>query len=407
MLLISVAALVGLYITYLIVEDVLSQQALVEEAEHYWGLVAENPEQPLPNTANLSGYLDRGDPTDVVPNALRTMEPGFGRVNALPGSPLVHVSRQDGATLYLVLAQAQVAALVFYFGLAPLAAVLLTVYVLLFLTYRLSHQAISPMLNLAHALERFDFRSTEKLTIPLLPDDVDNETRLMVESLLEFSDRLDQFIERERTFTRNAGHELRTPIAVVKGSLEVLASRPTLHASDADVVSRMQRVVVEMETVLETLLMLAREEDVFGETQASINHVIAEEIEMLVQLAESRGNEIEFIEEVEASCDAKASVVAIILSNLIRNAINFTENGNITIRLTAECIAISDTGIGMSETDAENAFTAFYRGEGAKQTSSGQGLGLALVRRLSQQLGWRVEVNSEIDCGTEIRVWYH
>ena len=120
------------------------------------------------------------------------------------------------------MASARVSELVFCFGLARLAAVLLTVCLLLFIAYRLLDQAISPLLNLARALERFDFRSTDKLNIPLQPDDVDNETRLVLEALQEFSDRLEIVIERERTFTRNASHELRAPIAVVKGSLELL-----------------------------------------------------------------------------------------------------------------------------------------------------------------------------------------
>ena len=406
-LLISLAALIGLYITYVIVEDVLSRQALNDESAHFWELLANNPDQPLPNTANLIGYLRQPGSEPDIPTELLGLEPGFGRVHALPNSPLVHVSQRDGATLYLVLAQAQVSELVFYFGLAPLAAVLLTVYVLLFLTYRLSHQAISPLLNLARALERFDFRSTERLEIPLQPDDVDNETRLMVEALEEFSERLDSFIERERTFTRNASHELRTPIAVIKGSLELLASRPTLSEDDAPVIERMRRVAHDMETILETLLMLAREEDVFSDAPTNLNQVVAEEIELLAQLAEENGNTVDFIEEIDATCRAKPNVLAIIVSNLLRNALTYTHNGKVTVRVTDRYLAVSDTGIGMSETDSDNAFTAFYRGEGAKAaTRGGQGLGLALVRRLSQQLGWRVDLDSELNKGTEFRMLY-
>ena len=186
-LLISIAALIGVFITYLIVEDVLTRQALNAEAEYFWDLYSVDEDIPLPNTANMIGYL-RDGPDDIsVPETLRDLPVGFGRADALAEAPLVHVSERDGKTLYLLFAQAQVADLVFYFGLAPLAAVLLTVYVLLFLTYRLSHQAISPMLNLARALEQFDFRSTDRLQIPVQPDDVDNETRLMVEALSEFS----------------------------------------------------------------------------------------------------------------------------------------------------------------------------------------------------------------------------
>ena len=353
----------------------------------------------------MTAYLQAPTLGSTVPAELQTLNPGFGRVAGLPDQPLVLVSEQNDTRLYLVFAQAEVSELVFYFGLAPLAAVLLTVYMLLFLSYRLSQQAISPMLNLARALEQFDFRSTDRLTIPVQPDDVDNETRLMVEALREFSQRLDQFIERERTFTRNAGHELRTPIAVIKGSLELLSQSETLNERENNAVARLQRVVGEMETVLEALLMLAREENVRSDTPVSVNQVIAEEIELLSELAEQQGNKVILNEDAEATCYARASVLTIIMGNLLRNAINFTDHGTVTVHITDDCVTVSDTGIGMSLDDAENAFTAFYRGAAAASTAPGQGLGLALVRRLTQQLEWRVAIDSELNKGTTFTVW--
>ena len=401
------AALVGVFITYLIVENVLTREALVTEAAYYWDYLGNDPDHPLPNVRNMVGYKAVGEDFSAVPEALRDLEPGFGKAKTMDGEPLVYVSQRGEQTLYLVFAEAQVADLVFYFGLAPLAAVLLTVYILLFLTYRLSHAAISPMLNLAQSLEEFDFRSTQRLEVPVTPEDVDRETRLMVEALQEFSSRLEQFIERERTFTRDAGHELRTPIAVLKGSLDILESNSDRPDTDLKVLQRMRRVVTDMETLLETLLMLAREEDVFAvDGPTSVNQVIAEEIELLTELAEANNNRIEFFEDFDVVCNARPRVLAIMMSNLIRNGLTYTQNGRVTIRVTDRYVAVTDTGIGMSDEDMDGAFTAFFRSERAKETASGQGLGLALVRRLAQQLDWRVDLDSEVGVGTEFRVWY-
>ncbi len=406
-LMISVAALVGVYITYLIVENVLTREALITETEYYWDVKAQDPDHPLPNVRNLVGYKAVGGDFSRVPPALVDLPLGFGKAEALPGNNLVYVSEQGDERVYLVFADAQVADLVFYFGLAPLAAVLLTVYIVFFLTYRLSHAAISPMLSLAQAIEEFDFRSTDRLVVPVTPDDVDRETRLMIEALQEFSSRLEQFIERERTFTRNAGHELRTPIAVMKGSLDLLQADAGRPDADKRVFERMRRVVTDMELLLETLLMLAREEDVFVEGEkTSINQVIAEELELLAELADEQGNKIEFLEDVEGFCNAKPRVLAIMLGNLLRNALTYTKNGVVTIQITDDYVIIRDTGIGMSSEDMDNAFTAFFRGDTASREARGQGLGLALVRRLSQQLNWRVELQSALGKGTEFKVWY-
>ena len=402
-LLISVAALIGVYITYLIVQDVLSRQALNQEADYFWQLLADNPQTPLPNTANMRAYLsDR--PDSQVPEVLSELDVGFGRVEALSGSPLVHVSEQNGQRLYLIFAEAEVSELVFYFGLAPLAAVLLTVYILLFLTYRLSHRAISPMLNVANALEKVDFRASEQLAIPTAGAEIDHETRLMIDALRSFSERLHAFVERERTFTRNAGHELRTPIAVMKGCLELLNTDKVDDRKQ--IYERMTRVMADMEAMLETLLMLARETAVTSEEAVSIGQVIAEEIELLADFAETKGNRLSFEEEDPAMCHVKPSVAAIIFANLIRNALTYTDNGEVIITVTQDYVSIRDTGIGMSPEEEESAFTAFYRGEKAKETATGQGLGLALVKRLTDQLKWRVEVSSALGEGSTFKVYY-
>ncbi len=405
---ISVAAILGVFLTFAIVENVLTRQALTTETEFFWQARAVDPMHPLPDVRNLTGYLAVGGDMASVPAPLHALSLGFGEVTGLPGHPLVYVSERDGDRLFLVFAEAQVLDLVLLFGLAPLAAVLLTVYLLLFLTYRLSHAAISPLLELARTVEAYDFRSTERLRIPVPTDDVDRETRLMLETLEAFSARLEQFIERERTFTRDASHELRTPIAVLKGSLDIFEQMDlALTERQVMVQQRMRRAVTEMETLLETLLLLAREEDVFIAADApltSVNQVVAEEIELLAELAEKNRNRIVLQEDGEALCRAKPRVLGIIVSNLLRNALTYTQDGKVIVRVTTDEVLVRDTGVGISEDDQEKVFNAFYRGENSRHAASGQGLGLALVRRLSQQLEWPVKVHSTLGEGTEFRV---
>lgn len=403
-LLISVAAVIGVYLTYLIVEDVLTRQALNGEAEHFWRLYEQNPGHPVPDVANMKGYLTVGGEESAIPPSLRGLALGFRRADDGEKTELVHVSARGDKRLYLVFAESQVTSLVFYFGLAPLLAVLLTVYALLFLTYRLSHQAISPMLNLARAIENFDFRSNSKLVIPVQPDDVDRETRLMVESLSEFSERLLLFVERERTFTRNAGHELRTPIAVLKGSVELLERKANRSEADLRIIQRIRRVTSDMETLLETLLMLAREEDVSGTEDASINQIAFEQIELLMSVNDANNNQIQIAENAQLWVRVRDRVAAIIISNLLRNAISYTKNGLITLTIDETGFSVTDTGIGISPADQDRVFAAFFRSDAVASNTSGQGLGLALVKRLCDQLGWTVHLESELGVGTTVTI---
>ena len=169
----------------------------------------------------------------------------------------------------------------------------------------------------------------------------------------------------------------------------------------------MRKVMTEMETLLETLLMLAREENVLeNDATTSVNQVLFEELEKLRELAEQNGNAIDLKEDAEVTCRAKPRVLAIIISNLLRNALTYTRNGRVTIRIAPNYFEIEDTGIGMEQSEREQAFTAFYRGERSRHQVSGQGLGLALVRRLTDQLDWTVELHSRPDVGTTVRVYF-
>ena len=88
----------------------------------------------------------------------------------------------------------------------------------------------------------------------------------------------------------------------------------------------------------------------------------------------------------------------------MRNALTYTQDGKVIVRVTTDEVLVRDTGVGISEDDQEKVFNAFYRGENSRHAASGQGLGLALVRRLSQQLEWPVKVHSTLGEGTEFRV---
>lgn len=403
-LLISIAALVGVFLTYLIVEDVLTQQALKLESEHYWDLHIADHDHPLPTTANLRGYLKRGDDFGDTPAALHEVEPGYMRVDTLPGRPLVHTSDREidgvGHRLYLVFSEAQVSELVFYFGLAPLIAVLLTVYALLFLTFRLSHRAISPMLSLASYLARFDFRSNTHLEIPEATAELDSDTRTMLNALSVFSERLEQYVDRERQFTRDAGHELRTPLAVLRSNLDLLASKPDRSDSEIAIHERMTRVVGSMETLLTTLLLLAREHDLSASEPIDVNLVIAEQVDALHVMAEANNNRLLFEEHADCVVAAPEQVVGVVVSNLLRNALTYTKEGDVCIDVYADHLTVTDTGVGMTDQEMRNAFSTFFRGERARASGEGYGLGLAIVKRITTQFGWGVEVDSAEGKGT-------
>jgi len=402
---ISVATVGGVYAAALVVENVLVHEALNGEAEHFWMHHAEDPNFPLPNTNNLRGYLARGTDTSAVPGWLEDQPIGFRRVAEGPGSePVIHVSERGDQRLYLVFDEVQVSALAFYFGIAPLTAVLLLIYVLTWVGYIMSRRAVSTVVKLADAMRNYDFRSGQfqKFSAKDFGDATDTETLALVTAINQFIGRLELFIQRERNFTRNASHELRTPLAVIKANLNLLSRFDDPDRRRA-VVERMSRTVADMESLVETLLLLAREsESKLSTSSMVLNDMLSELLDQIATALGKEGIDTGIQARGLLEVDAPERVLAIVFTNLLRNAMTYTDSGRIDVLIDQRGVVIRDTGCGMSESDLYNMFEPFYRGH--DRSNEGYGLGLAIVRRLCKRFGWDLSAESEVDVGTEIRI---
>ena len=82
----------------------------------------------------------------------------------------------------------------------------------------------------------------------------------------------------------------------------------------------------------------------------------------------------------------------------------YTKNGLITLTIDETGFSVTDTGIGISPADQDRVFAAFFRSDAVASNTSGQGLGLALVKRLCDQLGWTVHLESELGVGTTVTI---
>ncbi len=406
---IGMAAVIGIFVTQLLVQDLLIRRALELEASYFWTRFDRHPAHPLPDTANVQGYLVNMESAGNadLPSALRTHTSGYARIEINGENPLVHVSDHRGKRLYLVFDSAQVSNLAFFFGLMPLTLVLLLIYPLLFVVYRKSQAALSPMVRLARRLEAVDIERYGRARLDLddLRNSADSEVATMIGALDQFTARLDAAIERERLFTRDAGHELRTPVAVFKGSLDLLERRQDWPTAELRALQRMRRTLEDMEALLNTLLMLAREEALAPcAHEVLVSEILESEIADLKDLADANGNSVRLNITGEATLKVPDQALRIILGNLLRNALAYTRNGNVQITLEPDAVSFRDTGMGMSREDLKHAFEPFYRGEKGREASVGHGLGLSIVLRLARQLGWSVQARSKASKGTHIRV---
>jgi len=99
---------------------------------------------------------------------------------------------------------------------------------------------------------------------------------------------------------------------------------------------------------------------------------------------------------------APPRVMHVVVSNLLRNACSYTDEGRIEVIVDSDRLVVRDTGIGMTADAMRRAFEPFYRADESRQHSTG--LGLSIVHRLCQRFGWKVELDSVLGQGTTATV---
>ncbi|MBM4206205.1 MAG: HAMP domain-containing histidine kinase [Gammaproteobacteria bacterium] len=401
---ISVAVIAAVFATAYIVTDVLSRAALEGEAAYFWKRYASDASVPLPDTDNMIAYLAPGGALEKIPAALAERQPGFGQLDFEGRDSLLYVSDGPAGRLYLVFRQEQVSRLILYFGVIPAAFVLLLIYALSYIVYVLSQRAVSPLVRLAGRLE--DYRPADRsygaLRLDDLREDADDETLTMVGALEDFAARLEDFALREREFTRDASHELRTPIAVLAASLDLLERNGARPPAEQQVLARMRKAVLHMQSLLENLLLLAHEDPLPVPPEgADINALVAEQIELLRDRTDETGNSVHLEECAQVQLPVPQRLFSVAFGNLLANALNYTRNGDVRVRIDSDVVAVEDTGVGMTADDVQRAFEPFFRGDhGAAEGAPGHGLGLAIVQRIARRCGWQVELASEPGRGT-------
>lgn len=340
-----------------------------------------------------------GSDVDVLPAIFEGLPHGFmGEVYRDDQTYLVSISDVAGGTLYLARDITHFEEREWLFRMAILVVGVLVGLLVVVLSVLGARRVVQPLSELAARIQRLPVGPS----IDRLPGHwQDAELQTIAGAFNDFVTELEAYVRREKSLLALASHELRTPIAIITGALDILEQRGGLSTADQATLGRIRRAADEMQSNVRVLLALARKSDDEDSVAGPVS--LATEIHgVLDGLATDFpiASRVTFNASGPGQVCADPVVVRMLLRNLIQNALQHTTR-RIYIALHNDVVEVRDEGPGLNPVAQD-----ILQGKQDLVSGSGpvSGLGLYLVTLMVERLGWRLDLAQTTSSGTTVRV---
>lgn len=278
-------------------------------------------------------------------------------------------------------------------------AVILSLLIAAIFSQLTAKQITKPLLDLKKAVETDHQNLTELTHLP-------SEVGVLARTIDEKNKTLEQYLKREQLFTGDVSHELRTPLTIIMGASEVLASQLEKDRYLSEFANRISNTAKETSEIISALLLLSRAPEKLDAPQTSINTIASSEIERLKYLLRYKIVTCTLVAEQEYFAYVRSELLKMALGNLIKNAFQYTDDGEVIITIDAQKITVSDTGLGIAEDMMPLLYERFERFEQhnadkpweqealstgySSYKGEGSGLGLSIVQRIMTHMDWQL-----------------
>ncbi len=280
--------------------------------------------------------------------------------------------------------------------------------------YWMSRRALAPVERIARTAGEIEAQNlSERMPIRGTDDELDH----LSGTLNAMFARLEQSFRRITQFTADASHELRTPVAIIRTTAEVIRKKPRTEKEYAEALDRILAESERTTELIEDLMLLAR-------ADANIEDMVLEPVELCDEvetacadariLAEAGGNTLTF--EKSSKCRVSGDYRALrrLILILLDNAIKYSNPGGTVHLSLSSCarggrslaiVEVRDNGIGIAAEDLPHVFERFYRASKDRSRKiGGVGLGLSIAESIAERHGGEIQIESEPGKGSIARV---
>ena len=386
-MLISLSLAASFYNITINIEKQLLTETLSAELEDYIAHYKINPDIPPPTSTSIRTFVIKEN-EETAPLIIRNLAVGLHHISFEEKQYYAEVKVVANDHFIVLYDDKQIRHRENQLKIFLIIGVVVMVFFSALLGFWLAKRITLPVAELAARVTNL---KPENYQTPLAEDFPNDEVGLLAKDFDAYLQRLSDFIERERYFTSDVSHEVRTPLTVIEGATDVLLSSPDLNDSNRKPIDRISRSVHEMSELVSALLLLAREDESdISESGCVVSEVLKKVLDGHQHLLKHKSVDIKLDIQAEIILPVECTLLRVVLANLIRNAIYYTDKGSVFIEQDNGGISIKDTGIGIPEDQIQQIFDRYYTGN-----DDGEGIGLSLVKRICRKYHWTIEIESE------------
>lgn len=400
---VSVVSMIAMVMTVLLVNEDLEDTMLeVEFAQERDFILMNNIGKDVlvwetPNLAIV--FVPAGKPPPaVLPRIFRGLPDSYSSEITLESETyLVTTETVEAGTLYVAKNITHFENREALFQIALLVMALVIIAFSLLLAVLSSRRIVRPLTLLSERISATPVGPT----MPRMETDyIDAELHTIAMTFNRFLDELESYVQREQSLLSLASHELRTPIAVMSGALDILELRDQLNPNDRATLERVRRSCDEMKDNVNILLKLARREPSADVREAFDVRAIAQEVIGDLEVSHIAGERVTLDAQSPVTANTDPVMVRLLLRNLIQNALQHTTS-DIRVKIMPGIIQIEDQGSGLT---ADQQAILHGQKKISSDGSTLSGLGLYIVTLMAERLGWQLDIVQTDNNGTRVRL---